>query len=614
MKYGFALRRLALTGPNRPVAELTFTRGLNVIAGPSDTGKSFILQCINYSLGGGDAPKEIPEAVGYTTVILEIESNHDKRVYILERSLLGGDVCLWTPGEKDRILAAKHQGGNENTVSHFLLELSGLGEKKVRTNQQGKTRPLSFRDIARLVIIDEKTVINELSPILSGQVINKTVEGSVFRLILTGTDDSSVIKKEDQKVAQGRQTGKIELLEALLKNTRREMTDIGEVGSVLDERNRLARLEIALQVALDIRDAEQTDASQVETKRHAVWEKLRKVDSRLNVLMELRKRFNLLQEQYRSDLRRLNAIAETGARLDQLKEMQCPMCGATPEHHANSHRAERLAHAEVSLACHAEANKTNRLLVDLESTRESTAYEVEQLTSEREKLQSTFDMINAELKSILEQRVAIASKEVDEVRVQLDTAKKSINILQRVQELESLLAEANVTQKRERAEGPSTTVSVAQAEAISKEVETILRAWHYPPNLDRVTFSDKDQDIVISGRARNSHGKGVRAVYRAAFNLALLRHCVQEEKPFPNLVVIDSPLIVYEKPDAGESEFTQDLKQHFWDNVQSTFTDEQVIIIENRRQLPTEGIPNANVVLFTGNDKGRRGFIPRSTL
>ena len=96
MKYGFALRRLALTGPGRPAAELTFTRGLNVIAGPSDTGKSFVLQCIDYALGGGDVPKEIPEAERYTTVILEIESNHDKRVYTFERSLRGADVRLST--------------------------------------------------------------------------------------------------------------------------------------------------------------------------------------------------------------------------------------------------------------------------------------------------------------------------------------------------------------------------------------------------------------------------------------------------------------------------------------------------------------------------------------
>ena len=74
---------MALTGPGKEPAEVTFRRGLNVIAGPSDTGKSFIAQCIDYALGSGDPPKEIPEAEGYSSVALQIEANSDRRVYTL---------------------------------------------------------------------------------------------------------------------------------------------------------------------------------------------------------------------------------------------------------------------------------------------------------------------------------------------------------------------------------------------------------------------------------------------------------------------------------------------------------------------------------------------------
>jgi hypothetical protein len=77
-------------------------------------------------------------------------------------------------------------------------------------------------------------------------------------------------------------------------------------------------------------------------------------------------------------------------------------------------------------------------------------------------------------------------------------------------------------------------------------------------------------------------------------------------------VLIDSPLIVYEKPDDGEAEFPQDVKRYFWESVRSSFIDAQVIILENRRQLPDDGIAGANVVLFTGNDQERRGFIPQA--
>lgn len=613
MKFGFALRRLALVGPGKAPAEVTFTRGLNVIAGPSDTGKSFIAQCLDYALGGGDPPKEIPEAEGYNSVVLEIEANSDQRVYLLKRSLRGADVLCQTDGQPDQVLAAKHQGGKENTVSQFLLDLSGLGTKKVRENAQGKTRPISFRDIARLVIVDEETVIKEDSPVLSGQFTSKTVESGVFRLLLTGTDDSSIIAKEDLKVARGRQAGKVELLEGLLKATRERLAELGEVSTFAEERDRLTRIEASIQTALVERTAAQASVAPLQAKRSTAWTALKAIDSKLAVLSELQTRFDLLEQQYESDLRRLEAIAEAGVRLGQLKEERCPMCGALAEHQHHEHPKASPAPADVYQACKAEAAKTSKLLQDLQSTRAANAADVEQHQAARDTRQTELDAITSELKGLMEQRVDVASKKVDDLRARAETCRKAIEHLERIQELEELLEEANRPKKKQKqkTDVAGAAVSAAQADPFCREVEALLKAWRFP-DLDRVSFSEKDQDVVISGVARKSHGKGVRAITRAAFNLALLHLCTDDERPFPNFVLIDSPLLVYEEPDAGESSFPQDLKKHFWESVRTSFTEAQVIIIENRRQLPADGaLDGVRVELFTGNDQGRRGFIPR---
>lgn len=611
MKFGFVLRHLALTGPGKEPAQITLTRGLNVIAGPSDTGKSIIAQCLDYALGSGDPPKEIPEAEGYSSVILEIEANNDQRIYRLERSLRGGDILCKTVGQPDLVLAAKHQGGKVDTVSQFLLDLSGLGTKKVRTNEHGKTRPLSFRDIARLVIIDEETVIKETSPVLSGQFTSETVESGVFRLLLTGTDDSSIIAKENPKVAKGRQAGKVELLERLLNNTRERLAGLGEVGTLTDERDRLNRVEASIQTALVERNAAQASVAPLQAKRSTAWSALRAVESKLAVLSELQARFDLLQEQYSSDLRRLETIAEASIRLDQLKEERCPMCGALAEHHDHAHREARPAPANVSQACKAEAAKTFKLLQDLQTTRTATAAEVEQLYGTRDRRQHELTAISAELKALMEQHVDVSAKKVDDLRARAETCRKVLELLERAQELKELLEEASKPRKKPKIDVTGAAVSTAQADPFSKEVETLLKAWHFP-ELSRVSFSENDQDIVVSGRARKSHGKGVRAITRAAFNLALLRLCVEDERPFPNFVLIDSPLLVYEEPDADESSFPQDIKKHFWESVKVSFAEAQVIIIENSKQLPGDSeLGDVNVVLFTGNDQGRRGFIPQ---
>ncbi len=611
MKFGFALLRLALIGPGKAPAEVTFVRGLNVIVGPSDSGKSFIVQCLDYALGGGAAPKAIPEAEGYNSVVIDIEANNDGRIYSLERSLRGGEVLCKTDGQPDRVLAAKHQRGKEDSISQFLLDLSGLGTKKVRTNEQGKTRPLSFRDIARLVIIDEETVIKDDSPVLSGQFTSKTVESGVFRLLLTGTDDSSIIAKEDPKVIKGRQAGKVELLEGLLNATRQRLASHGEVGLLADERNSLTQIEARLQEALVERNGAQANVLPLQARRRLEWTQLTQAESNLAVLSELQTRFDLLQKQYESDLRRLAAIAEAGVRLDQLKEKRCPMCGALAEHQDHEHQKSSPAPVDVSQACRAEAATTLKLLQDLQATRAANASKIEHLQAHRVNVQRMLDATSSQLRTMMAQLVDVVSKKVDELRARAERCRKAIEHLERIQELEAMLGE-NKLKKHKKTEVASAVVSTAQADPFSRQVETLLKAWHFP-DLDRVSFSENDQDVVISGRARKSHGKGVRAITRAAFNLALLRLCVEDERPFPNFVLIDSPLLVYEEPDAGEAAFPPDIKKHFWESVKASFIDAQVIIIENSAQLPDDGTLNGvKVELFTGNDQGRRGFIPHS--
>jgi hypothetical protein len=615
MNFGFALKRLALTGAGKEVAEVTFKRGLNIIAGPSDSGKSLVTRFVDYALGAGTPPQSIPEAEGYTSVVLEIEANRDRRVYTLERSLQGGAVVCRTAGLQDRILAEKHDGGNEDTVSQFLLSMSGLGTKRLRTDGHGKTRTLSFRDIAPLIIVGETSVMDETSPILSGEVNFKTEEEGVFRLLLTGTDDSSIVATEHPKVAKGRQAGRVELLGSLLATARQRLGELGDVGSLKAERARLAHAEASIQVAIAERTTAQAGIAPLETKRTQTWLALRSVESKLAVLIELQARFALLHEQYASDLRRLETIAEASVRLGQLAEQRCPVCGALAESHdhAQADASIRTTPTQVASACRAEGSKTERLLRDLQKTRVATAAEIEDLQNARAGHQNDLASISQQLKALMAKHVDTAARRVDELRSSAETCRRAIELLERIGELQELLEDSKKRRKKEKTKFADSALSSAQADPFSREVEALLRAWHLP-NLDRVTFSDKEQDVVVSGRSRRTHGKGVRAILHTAFNLALLRLCVNDERPFPNFVVIDSPLIVYEEPDADESSFPVGLKTHFWNSVNSCFADAQVIIIENHKQLPSDDqlrIPNT--VIFTGAAHGRRGFIPSPT-
>lgn len=83
----------------------------------------------------------------------------------------------------------------------------------------------------------------------------------------------------------------------------------------------------------------------------------------------------------------------------------------------------------------------------------------------------------------MEQLVDVASKKVDELRVRAEYCRKAIEHLERIQELEELLEEANKPKKKQKTDVAGAAVSTAQADPFSREVEALLKAWHFPTSI-----------------------------------------------------------------------------------------------------------------------------------
>lgn len=608
---GFQLRRLTLVGRGVPNAEVRFSEGLNVVSGPSDTGKTFIVQCIDYMLGGKDVPKPIPESEQYETVRLALNYSENGDEIVLERSIRGGNFTLITSGQADRTLSAKHSAENKDSASQYLLGLSDLTGKRVRKNKQGVTREVSFRDLARLILVDEETVISETSPILTGQHTTATAESAVFRLLLTGVDDASVISSEDPKVAKGRQAGKVEVLDLLLNQTKGRMAELQLPGDAKAWQDQLAQVETLYEAAQNELAVEQQSAALLEGRRREELNTLRKHESRSGVLRELQRRFGLLETQYQSDLRRLESIAEAGSRLSEMREERCLVCGAPAEHQEHEHQSAESGPEDVAQSCLAEAIKIRALISDLHSTRKGNEEEISRLGDQCESARDRVRAVASQITEVLKPRVETALIRLRESQATRDIYRRAVELNGRANELQGLMDEMGARVSEKGAALESARVRADEAETFSKEVESLLRAWHFP-GLDRVTFSENDQDIVISGRKRASHGKGVRAIAHAAFNLALLKCCLKREMPHPGFVLIDSPLVVYREPDTDEGGFSHDVKDAFYRSIAEDFIASQVIIFENE-DPPADLEADANVIRFTGAPHGRQGFIPLQT-
>jgi hypothetical protein len=602
----FSIRSLVVEGQGKPDAVVSFQDGLNVIVGPSDTGKTYIFQCLDYALGASEPPKGIPQATGYEMVRVLIQLS-DGRSVTLVRSLRGGDIRAISEAEEEFTLGAKRSTGESETISDFLLGASGLSGKYVRTNASGETRPLSFRDVAHLAFVDEEAVMTDRSPLKTGQWTAGTVESRIFRLLLTGEDDSSVIAEEKPAVRKVRAAERSALLETLISRTRASYGDAPRPDSIEVATELLEAREAAAARASKALADSQEAAGVVEDRRRDVWTELRKSQSRADVLEELQTRFQLLRSQYDTDTERLESIAEVGLRVDQTPAERCPVCGALAEHQEHEHATEQESPDEVRASCEAERAKIAVLIRDLEET---LAINTEDLAVERasaEVRSGELSSLDRELEEALRPRVVAASEAFRDAERQVREAEHGAQLLRYEDEFRHLLAApVQVTRRSEKM--PSPRVSSGDAEGFAKEVERLLEVWDFP-EAGRVTFSEQDQDLVINGRQRSSFGKGVLALTHAAFSLGLLRFCLDSDLPTAGFAAIDSPLVVYREPDPEEGEFPIDVKNNFYRSIGEAFRDSQVFIFEN--EMPPDDLGSAaNLIKFTKVSSGRYGFIP----
>ena len=205
------LTRLTLSGAGKADAILNFKKGLNVVTGDSDTGKTFAFQCINYVLGGERPPKNIVEANGYSEITLDFSV--DDESYRIKRTLESSKVCIEHNNQSIE-MQCKHDAKNVNNLSRYLLQLlQGHSENAFLVkNSSNEKRTLSFRDLIHLVTVDETDIIAEGSSFQSIQHTEKTARKSVLKYIITGVDDRTAQEIDDIEDENLRRAGFVQFL------------------------------------------------------------------------------------------------------------------------------------------------------------------------------------------------------------------------------------------------------------------------------------------------------------------------------------------------------------------------------------------------------------------
>ena len=342
--YGIRLLQLSLTGSSaRPSSYgVRFARGdekwrpLSIIAGPSQTGKTSIIDFVRYCLGDNEHPEhpEVTAAVRYAALEAELAGS----IVSIERSATGSPssfASVWQASLDDRKSVPELRKPTEPTsdpagLSQYVLAacgLDGIELPEAPTQADSRTVLLSIRDLFRVMWmpnerLDSKNLLGEANYMVA-QKLRQTVD-AMFDVHDPG---DAQLQGRIRKIAEAARQAR-----ASAQSVRTVVHDEYPLGPL----SLTADLEAAERSAASIAGAlARIDAERSSRQGATRWlrEELRAAqivarDARLRVgnRESLLDRLAVLRGQYADDKKKLMFLREAERIFDPLRVVTCPAC------------------------------------------------------------------------------------------------------------------------------------------------------------------------------------------------------------------------------------------------------------------------------------------------
>lgn len=604
MMKGFYIKELRLVGSGMEDAFIKFYRGLNIVFGASDTGKTYVFQCIEYMMGASKPPKKIREARNYTHIFMEIETN-DGVVISFKRQINDNVIyAAFTSIEKfNKIqnyipLDIQHDATNNSNISMFFLNRIGIKSTVLlKKNKKGEKQTLSFRNICHLTNIDELGIIKEISPILSGQYVSAPVEKSIFRYILSGADDEKCEQIEDVKLRKAKIFSVIDFIDEEIATLNETLQNVENELSICEtmEQDELTSLESEIE---EFDNELKTKLTQKKQLNKQIDEKL----SEKQRLQALQNRFGLLEEHYHSDLERLQFIKEGEDFISQVKKVPCPVC------HSDMCTIDLTPALSDDLAAayQNEQQKIEMQLLDLKDTVKGLISQISSIDADVAELQSLLTIIDnniTDIKPQLKKFKAIIKRNEDYIKLNNEKDYIAADVSRKVALKIAYKENSKKAQPLLQYKGE---LSDELLDDFCTVIENTLTNWCFD-EFGKVIFDKKGFDIKIGDKERGSFGKGYRAFLYTAFTISIMRYTIKNQLIHSGVVILDSPLVTLKEKETG-TDVPDKMQNAMFNDLAKNNTEQQVIIFENKQPTtPIEG--KVNQIIFTkDNNNGRYGF------
>ena len=588
----FYIEKIIVTGSGKTDSIIELSNGVNIIYGPSNTGKTYIVKCIDYMFGSEREPIDISTGYQYIKIIVRTQCG----TITMSRKI--GENKIEVSSNDNNVPSGKYatkasRTNYDKTINSVWLSLIGINDLHlVISNENYKKQILSWRTFSHMFMLTETKIISEYSAILSGRDTSNTAVIASLIFLLSGQDFAETETKDTKEIKEAKKN-------AVKAYINKELFRLSERNQeLLAQLKENPNIDIAVEIEkimAEISTNEKRINSSIEENQKILAQLYEKNEnlSECNVLLN---RYDELTTQYDADLKRLNFIVDGEANLNTSFSTHCPFCDGEVVVKKNQNYID---------AAKSDYKKIKLQAKDLESASK-------ELRSEKLSLEQEIGTLMAKKKSIEELIEKELKPQVFNLKEKLSTYKdaiecqKEIDILKKLSEQKTAdMIEKDTDEESELKFKVKEHLDYSFINELSNGIKSFLENCNYD-NLLSVIFDKADMDIVINGKKKSSNGKGYNAYFNSVVAIVLSRYMESKAKYSPDFLVLDSPILSLKEKETKKPSET--MRNTLFENIVDNQKGIQTIVIEN--EIPEINYKDANIIHFTKEkNNGRYGFL-----
>lgn len=607
MTIPFWIETIRYSGDDVVPTTIMFKPGVNIVHGPSDTGKTYLAKTIKYMLAGSTKP--FSTETGYSQISMTLRTAEGKvkltRNIGSSKTTVSADHVFGITHDE---YAAQPTEGNENemTVSDILLRIMGIKERRVvLTNQYGTRKPLTWKTFADTLHRSEGRITSEESIFSTA----KYATLSAFLTLFYDQDLSLVPEHDDPAALKVRKDILVPHLDRRLNDLQNQLAILQDI--VLTNGDR----DVSAEITTLTRQLEQLnqiqDTARIELRK--VTAEIAKAEQDLVVRSMSARHYDDLASVYVGNIKRLTFVADTQSAIEENDSpTTCPFCDSPlKDHQEDDYRQAAQTEAET-------------IAEDLEELSTVCASLNEHVAA----LQQHIETLRNKQREIERELAQAVLPQIRKLRDQIQSLESHQATLTEYRTLESEYEEATeqltelLTPVEPQADfDPAPYFPNNFYTEMTRYLREILTETQFA-DAEKAFFDANDFDIKIGYKTKRSHGKGYRAFFNTITVLALRRYIHEHAIHKPSIVVLDTPTLGLEHQKTGDKLVSSrdeatgrprtGLLRNLFDYMVDTGEHGQLIILNNTDVTPTThfGGDDTTELVFGEHEKAyRRGLL-----